>query len=46
MKKDKYLSLIIWKENVLERVSLEFTDKTELQELPGKLANTANLFGP
>ena len=46
MYKDKYLSLIIWKENVLERVSLEFTDKTELQELPGKLPNTANLFGP
>ena len=41
MKKDKYLE-----ENVSECVSLEFTDKTELQELPGKLPNTANLFGP
>ena len=46
MKKDKCLSLVTWKEIVLERVSLEFTDKTEQQELPGKLPNTANLFGP
>ena len=46
MKKAKYLSLINWNEIVLERVSLEFTDKTEQQELPGKLPNTANLFGP
>ena len=46
MKKAKYLSLIIWKENVLERVSLELTDKTEQQELPGKLPNTAKNFGP
>ena len=46
MKKAKYLSLIICKENVLERVSLELTDKTEQQEVPGKKPNTAKNFGP
>ena len=46
MKKAKYLSLIICIENVLECVSLELTDKTEQQELPGKLPNTAKNFGP